>query len=654
MAKIYTDDTTNELVGHNDVTGETFETTKRGLHTITGKDGIESTENSTTTPLSAGGTFSGEWIDVTNAASITSTVKSDQRSAINGLLYQFSIDGVTVDQQDSFSLIENEEQVHIIPQRAKYFRVFFTNGETDQSTFRLQVLTHKYKSAIPITTPEHAFKRTEDAQPVRPISDLDHDRNLGLMNYESKFSAKGYNYSVGSTEAPLNPDGDDVFPTAVEAVRIRSGGNAADASGSTGAQRCEITGGSGNVALQSESLATNGTASSSDSSDVYGNFDSAKIADAGTYGGKAAADIVFENSSTNQKLAVIKQGDSETFTGRVRTLQNKTGYIEDVWFHVSGNYPAHCYLNVREDARLVTGSSFSPIRRVWHVPYVTGEYRHKFKHKIAVPAKADIYLSAKSVDTNLARVSGGFSGTYRDIDRALIFSNLKSWLGDGVTDHALGPTGVDFTGAWSIFGWVKMNAVGFDVLFSQLDQNDLGNSSMYLYCNSASGEFGGILIGDGAGSSSKLYRTPTNLIFDGSWHSWGARYDGANNFSMYCDGINQDSTIIKVIDSPISDLESSTLPILLGGAYTTYPNVTQEMPGGLDEVAIFNTALTDDQFLDMHNKGVPIYLLGQDFVVDNGEHWWRLGDPDESATFVDRVGSGDVTNVGGTVVEDTP
>lgn len=113
--------------------------------------------NSSTVVLGAGATFTGAWEDVGGYTNISITIRSDQNSAVNGLLMEYSIDGVSVDSSDVYSIIGSSiGNQYTVGVAAKYFRIRYVNGSAPQTVFRLQTVFHT-------TAPKPSSIRVEDA-----------------------------------------------------------------------------------------------------------------------------------------------------------------------------------------------------------------------------------------------------------------------------------------------------------------------------------------------------------------------------------------------------------------------------------------------------------------------------------------------------------
>ncbi len=101
--------------------------------------------NTTTTPLGIGATFTGTATDlITNGkAQLVISVIADQDSATDGLILQFSQDGTNWpagDYKHAFTLAANVARAFQFGPEAQFFRVVLTNGGVGQSTFRLATI----------------------------------------------------------------------------------------------------------------------------------------------------------------------------------------------------------------------------------------------------------------------------------------------------------------------------------------------------------------------------------------------------------------------------------------------------------------------------------------------------------------------------------
>jgi len=96
--------------------------------------------NSSTTPLLANATFTGLPIPIINAGTINVSVHTDVDSAVDGLKFQFSPDGVNWDHTHSFSVTGNIGTSYNQAAEMSVFRVVYVNGNSNQTHFRLTTL----------------------------------------------------------------------------------------------------------------------------------------------------------------------------------------------------------------------------------------------------------------------------------------------------------------------------------------------------------------------------------------------------------------------------------------------------------------------------------------------------------------------------------
>lgn len=97
-----------------------------------------STLNNLDTPLAAGEVFEGGWEDARDFAAISVVIDTDQPSAINGAVIQFSEDAATVIRSVASTIPSGGGHFVLAPQ-ARYFRVRYTNGATPQTRLRSEI-----------------------------------------------------------------------------------------------------------------------------------------------------------------------------------------------------------------------------------------------------------------------------------------------------------------------------------------------------------------------------------------------------------------------------------------------------------------------------------------------------------------------------------
>jgi len=96
--------------------------------------------NSTSATLTSGATFTGSATEVLKYGIIFINVKSDVASDTDGLIIEQSSDGVNWDHDDVYTVPAGVGKNYSINPYAKYIRVKYVNGSSNQSYFRLQTL----------------------------------------------------------------------------------------------------------------------------------------------------------------------------------------------------------------------------------------------------------------------------------------------------------------------------------------------------------------------------------------------------------------------------------------------------------------------------------------------------------------------------------
>lgn len=121
-----------------------------GALRTTGPQSTVSTNNSTTSALLAAAVFTGTGEDVSSYSEMRVTVFADQASAADGLSLQQSTDNSNWDVRDTYTMptmSAGQGKTFVVPRQAKFFRVVYTNGGTNQGAFRLQTILNRTGTA---------------------------------------------------------------------------------------------------------------------------------------------------------------------------------------------------------------------------------------------------------------------------------------------------------------------------------------------------------------------------------------------------------------------------------------------------------------------------------------------------------------------------
>lgn len=100
-------------------------------------------ENTTTTPLGAGEEWIGAWQDALDYQEVNVSVDTDQNSATNGLVFQWSADGVNIGDTDTFSVYANSGTNYTPNPAFRYVRMKYTNGTQAQGRFSLMTILRR-------------------------------------------------------------------------------------------------------------------------------------------------------------------------------------------------------------------------------------------------------------------------------------------------------------------------------------------------------------------------------------------------------------------------------------------------------------------------------------------------------------------------------
>jgi hypothetical protein len=127
--------------------------------------------NSTTTPLGSGATFTGTGTDCEGYASVAITIYADEDSGASGMQFQFSTDNTNWDDVYSFTLdtADSDTRRFQFPICAQYFRVVYTNGSTGQAAFRVQTLLHRTNILTSIHRIGNSLTLDRSAELVRAV-----------------------------------------------------------------------------------------------------------------------------------------------------------------------------------------------------------------------------------------------------------------------------------------------------------------------------------------------------------------------------------------------------------------------------------------------------------------------------------------------------
>lgn len=126
---------------------ESFNTASVYLANAAPSGNYISLNNSSSATLLAAAAFTGTSEDVSNFSEMRISVIASHASATNGLSIQQSSDNSNWDVTDTYTIAAGTTATFVVPRQARYFRIVYTNGGTNQTSFRLQSILNRTSTA---------------------------------------------------------------------------------------------------------------------------------------------------------------------------------------------------------------------------------------------------------------------------------------------------------------------------------------------------------------------------------------------------------------------------------------------------------------------------------------------------------------------------
>lgn len=383
---------------------------------------LVSDRNSSEDVLEGGAVFTGLTELAAPFSTITVFVDSDQNGTLS---MQFSVDGTNWDRQKDVPLDTEiaSGSVHTLEVVAKYFRVVYTNGSTDQTHFRLQTIYNAARSGFLTSSPDQILSKGNDAQIVRVSNDPYLDISRGLYADKFSFHRFGYNPTVpngsfadiwayGPSDATYN------WPTTDETFRVAAGGDVNDTSDGTGARTIQIQYLDANGNEQQDQLTLAGAGASTETSSTGRRVIRAWVDTCGTILSNNTGNIAIENSSSGQIVGYIGAGVGQTELSMYTVPLDYTAYLTriEVSVSVGTNKDADVKMWQRQGA-YTTSAPFGVKRLVRQWTAVQGaDNIIEYNSLPTFPALTDLYFEAK----------GNGATTEVDVDYDLILVKNES------------------------------------------------------------------------------------------------------------------------------------------------------------------------------------------------------------------------------------
>ena len=194
-------------------------------HLAAGKQNKVDANNSSTGQLAIDGVFTGTASDVSQFSSIAITIHSDQDSALDGMVFEFSENGTNWDDQYKFNMKVSESLTRRFqfPVTASYFRFRYVNNDTDATTaFRVQTILHRENLLTSIHRIEQPTHEDRSAELVKAAIIAQREGALNQDFYPVKADVAG-NLKVTTIGADIPSD-----PAAFVLEFLRASGGSED------------------------------------------------------------------------------------------------------------------------------------------------------------------------------------------------------------------------------------------------------------------------------------------------------------------------------------------------------------------------------------------------------------------------------------------
>ena len=365
--------------------------------------------NSSSTLLASLATFTGAWKDVSEYPSVVVAAKTDQA----GWLYiDFSPDGVNQDSTLTYSIEAGANEVHKLTVTRKFFRIRIYNSSASAQTY-LRVQSILGDQGPLITAANAAVQVDIDSQVVRTLSDPFLDISRGAIGGRGIVNKFGRNVNVGTTEVVIwrSSAAYTGFLTAAVAVRVKSGGNAADTSGGLGAATVTVEGLSSTFMQVSESITLAGASVSSATTQTFIRINRVYVTSVGTYSngtnGANIGDVTIETTGGVQ-VAFLSATRGQTQIAVYTVPAGKTAYLMRLNVVVDGSKSATVRMYQRRNADDVS-APFSGGRRIVHAfDALLGEASKMFPVFPGFPEKTDIWVAATKDSSGTTSVGAQF------------------------------------------------------------------------------------------------------------------------------------------------------------------------------------------------------------------------------------------------------
>ena len=248
-------------------------------------------------------------------------------------------------------------------------RVRFVNGTTALTTTQISIKFQENNIAQLTGAMNQTLTDADGITLSRVINDQRVDIAAGFFGDRYSVVKFGANEDVGTGayEVIWSNGGSYPWQESAETVRVKAGGNAADAAAGAGAQKLIVQGLDENWdrAQEEITLNANGTLASSATTTTFIRINRVWVSECGTYSSNNTGDIVIEGVSTSNVYANILAGVGQSQLGMYSIPRDYKGFLLRYSISVDSTKPAEVRLYFRENANDVA-TPFTGAKRLRH------------------------------------------------------------------------------------------------------------------------------------------------------------------------------------------------------------------------------------------------------------------------------------------------
>jgi hypothetical protein len=394
-------------------------------------------DNTTLDNLSSGGIFTGDWQDTLDYINVAIGVSTNQDSATDGLIVQWSTDGVSVNDVDTFTILANKPKIFTFQPARRYVRVQYTNGATATTSFNIETRLSRVMGKPSSHRIQDNIVGQDDAELVKAVNtglapdgtfknvnvtnDADlliADNSNGLSIARGNVTGATFIHKFGNAPDFDITDGfvtvwDGADDGGLNEMQYTYSGTAiidslvSSSSGDT--QDIEILGLDSNYDLITQTRALTGQTRVALTTNLIRVF---RLKNRGN------TDIVgdvycYENTAivggiptdTTKVRAIINNGNNQTLMSLYTVPAGKTAYMRDWYASTSGARKTSVHV-VKLKAR-----PFGEVFQLKHTSSIiangTSYIQHKYEEPEIFTEKTDIEMTVNT-DEDIASISGGF------------------------------------------------------------------------------------------------------------------------------------------------------------------------------------------------------------------------------------------------------